>query len=158
MNLQSTDPNEDNGINDLDRIASELKGNTLLIYWLMLRQNSPRRAREIQRLAGLSSSSLALHHLSKLIELDLVTTDKDGCYILKRKIRFGLLSLFVGTGTLFVPRFVFYGVLNTVLLVSCTYVFGIQIDSAVLMLILVLLINCVIFWIESFKMWRLQPL
>ena len=153
MNNEHSDEND-----DFDKIAAELKGNTLLIYWLMLRQNSPRRAREIQRMAGLSSSSLALHHLSKLIELDLVTTDADGYYILKRRIRPGLLSLFVGTGALFVPRFVFYGVLNTVLLISCTYVFGLQIDSAILMLILVLLVNCMIFWIESIKMWRLQPL
>lgn len=143
---------------NFDKIAIELKGNTLLIYWLMLRQNTPRRAREIQRLAGLSSSSLALHHLSKLIELGLVTTDVEGYYIIKRRIRPGLLSLFVGTGILFAPRFVFYGAFNTALLVSCTYIFGWQINSAVMILLLVLMINCIIFWSESIRMWRLQPL
>jgi predicted DNA-binding transcriptional regulator len=156
MQYKNSDNNDK--LNNFDNIASELKGNTLLIYWLMLRQNRPYRAREIQRIVGLSSSSLALHHLTKLIELGLVTTDKEGYYILKRQMRPGLLSLFVGTGYLFIPRFVFYGVLNTALLVSCMYIFGWQIDSAILLLILVLLINCIIFWIESIKMWHLQPL
>ncbi len=156
--MQYDDSKDNNKLDDFDRIANELKGNTLLIYWLMLRQDRPHRAREIQRIAGLSSSSLALHHLSKLIELGLVTNDTEGYYILKRRIRPGLLSLFVGTGRLFVPRFVFYGTLNTALLVSCMYIFGWQIDSAILVLMLVLLINCIIFWIESIRMWRLQPL
>jgi len=156
--MHSERPNENDDLHSFDKIATELKGNTLLIYWLLLRQSSPLRAREIQRLVGLSSSSLALHHLSKLIDLGLVTTDNDGYYILKRRIRPGLLSLFVGSGVLFVPRFVFYGALNTTLLVSCLYIFGWQINSAIMLLILVLIINCIIFWRESIRMWRLQPL
>ena len=156
--MQNNDINDRGHLNNFDEIASELKGNTLLIYWLMLRRNCPQRAREIQRLAGLSSSSLALHHLAKLIELDLVETDDDGYYILKRRIRPGLLSMFVGAGYMFIPRFVFYGVFNTALLLSCTYIFGGQIDSSILLLIFILLINCIIFWVESIRVWRLQPL
>jgi hypothetical protein len=156
--MRNDDPSENATLDSIDQIAAEVKGNTLLIYWIMLRQDRPQRAREIQRVAGLSSSSLVLHHLAKLINLGLVATDSDGYYILKRKIRPGLLSLFVGTGFLFIPRFVFYGALNTTLLVSCAYVFGWHIDSVVLLLLLILLVNCVIFWVESIKMWRLQPL
>ncbi|MFX1369496.1 MAG: winged helix-turn-helix domain-containing protein [Promethearchaeota archaeon] len=156
--MQHNDSDDTGKLNNVDEIAFELKGNTLLVYWLLLRQNRPHRAREIQRLVGLSSSSLALHHLAKLIELDLVTTDSEGYYIIKRKVRPGLLSMFVGAGYLFIPRFVFYGAFNTALLLSCTYIFGWQIDSTILLLILILLINCLIFWAESIRIWKLQPL
>ncbi|MGY5871662.1 MAG: hypothetical protein RTV72_05425 [Candidatus Thorarchaeota archaeon] len=156
--MQSNNHEDNDENDDIDKIVDGLKGNTLLVYWFMLRQVRPYRAREIQRKVGFSSSSLALHHLSKLIELDLVTTNSDGYYILKRRIKPGLLSLFVGTGIFFVPRFAFYATLNTALLVSCLYIFGWRFDSAIFVLLLVLLINSIVFWIESLKMWRLQPL
>jgi len=156
--MQDDASDENSELRNLDAIESELKGNTLRIYWLMLRDNRPLRAREIQRLLDLSSSSLALHHLNKLIDLNLVTTNAEGYYIIKHTIRPGLLGLFTGTGYLFVPRFIFYATLNTALLISCLYVFRGLFDAAILLLLLVLLINCIILWVETIRLWRLQPL
>ncbi|MGV9170023.1 MAG: hypothetical protein ACOC38_08815 [Promethearchaeia archaeon] len=156
--MQNDASSNNNELENLDAIESELKGNTLLIYWLMLRENRPLRAREIQRLLNLSSSSLALHHLNKLIDLNLVATNAEGYYVVKHTIRPGLLGLFMGTGYLFVPRFIFYAALNTALLISCLYVFQGLFDAAILMLLLVLLINCIILWAETIQLWRLQPL
>ena len=102
-----------NGDSSDDEFGGELKGNTLLIYWYMIRVNKPLGAREIQRKTGLSSSSLALHHLNKLIELGLVKTDKWGQYIVARRVAPGLLSMYVGTGRLFAPRFVLYAIFFT---------------------------------------------
>jgi predicted DNA-binding transcriptional regulator len=77
----------------LDTLSRELKGNTLIVYWFLLRHNKPYSAREIQRSVGISSASLALHHLNKLIELGLVGTDDDGQYVVTKRISPGLLSL-----------------------------------------------------------------
>ena len=97
---------------------NELYGNTLSIYWFMFRENKPYSAREIQRRVGLSSSSLALHHLNKLIDMGLVTTDDFGAYILARRVRTGLLSLYVGSGRFFMPRFALYAAASTGFLLS----------------------------------------
>jgi hypothetical protein len=53
-------------------VSSELKGNTLRVYWQLIKsQNGVLGAREAQRLLNFSSPSLASYHLDKLIELSL---------------------------------------------------------------------------------------
>lgn len=142
---------------DLETIAKEMKGNTLIIYWFMLRINEPHSAREIQRRTGVSSSSLALHHLNKLIDLGLVTKDQHGEYLIARKVSPGLLSFFLVTGNAFVPRFVFYAVLSTGLLLSSLYMFLYHLTTASIILIASLAIFSFIFWFESIRVWRIQP-
>ncbi len=142
---------------DLETIAKEMKGNTLIIYWFMLRTNEPHSAREIQRRTGVSSSSLALHHLNKLIDLGLVAKDQHGEYLIARKVSPGLLSFFLGTGSAFIPRFVFYAVLSTGLLLSSLYMFLSHLTTASIILIASLVIFSFIFWFESLRIWRIQP-
>ena len=50
--MESTDKNKPSD----EELVGDLKGNTLLIYWYMIRANKPLGAREIQRNTGLSSS------------------------------------------------------------------------------------------------------
>ena len=142
---------------DIATVASELKGNSLAIYWFMLRHGRPLGAREIQRRIGLSSSSLALHHLNKLIELGLVKKDRHGAYLVAKRVSPGLLGFFIGTGLLFVPRFVFYALLITGLLVMSVIVFFGQLDAASILLIATLTLSACIFWFESYRLWRTQP-
>ena len=56
------------------RLASELQGNTLRVYWYLI--NSSRTSvgpRDVQRKMGFSrSSNLAVYHLDKLVELGIV--------------------------------------------------------------------------------------
>lgn len=141
-----------------DEFGGELKGNTLLIYWYMIRVNKPLGAREIQRKTGLSSSSLALHHLNKLIELGLVKTDKYGQYIVARRVAPGLLSMYVGTGRLFAPRFVLYAIFFTSIFVSSIYLLLSRLDAVSVLLLIVSFFASVIFWHETYKVWRVQPL
>ncbi len=143
---------------DLTEIEGQLRGNTLVVYWYMVRSDKPLGAREIQRAVGLSSSSLALHHLNKLIELGLVGKDKYGAYVVARRVSLGLLGFFVGTGVLFMPRFLLYALLNTGLLVSSLVVFSSQLDAVVITLFTSLTISTLAFWFETAKMWRTQPL
>lgn len=141
-----------------DELAGDLKGNTLVIYWHMIRANKPLGAREIQRNTGLSSSSLSLHHLNKLIEMGLVTTTSHGQYVVAKRVAPGLLSMYIGTGRLFVPRFVLYALFFTSMLMSSAVLYIARIDAVSMLLIVVSLIASLIFWHEAWKMWRVQPL
>lgn len=141
-----------------DEFGGELKGNTLLVYWYMIRVNTPKGAREIQRKIGLSSSSLVLHHLNKLIELGLVKTDKYGQYIVARRVAPGLLSMYIGTGRLFAPRFVLYAIFFTSIFVSAIMILITRIDTTSVLLLIVSFFASVIFWHETYKIWGVQPL
>lgn len=155
--MKGGDEEKGDTASQLDTLSRELKGNTLLVYWYLLRHNEPYSSREIQRGAGISSASLALHHLNKLIELGLVGTDDDGRYIATKKVRPGLLGLFIGAGRLFIPRFVFYSVFTSSALFSCMYLFWPFSSTESILLIIMLLVVSVVFWFESFELWKIQP-
>jgi predicted DNA-binding transcriptional regulator len=148
---------ENVSIDEPSEIDVQLRGNTLIVYWYMVRSNRPLGAREIQRAVGLSSSSLALHHLNKLIELELVGKDEYGGYVITRRVNPGLLGFFVGTGRLLIPRFVLYAFFYTGLLVSCLLVFFTHLDAVVITLLVSLMVSTLIFWFETAKMWKSQP-
>ena len=58
---------------DEDKIASELKSNTLRVYWHLLRSpNGVVGVGETQKSLGFSSPALAVYHLEKLAELRLI--------------------------------------------------------------------------------------
>jgi DNA-binding transcriptional ArsR family regulator len=63
--------------------------------------------RDIQRALGLSSPSVALHHLRKLAELDLVKQLPEGEYRAVEHMPIGILSVFVRIGSVLLPRLVF---------------------------------------------------
>ncbi len=140
-----------------DELLQLLRGNTLLVYWFLLRNNRSYTAREVQRRTGISSSSLALHHLNKLIQAELVKVDDDGLYAVGRRVKPGILSLYVGTGRLLVPRFLFYSLFVTALLFSSYFVFSSRIDATMVVLILSLSIIGAFLWFETWALWKNQP-
>ena len=135
----------------------ELNGTTLTVYWFMLRDNKPRSAREIQRKTGLSSSSLSLHHLNKLIELELVKTDKHGQYIVAKKVRTGILKLYVGIGSFFVPRVMVYASIASGFLGSYALFLLPNLGFQGMILFASLILFTIVLWIETTKVWKLQP-
>src|SRR3989442_6517104 len=98
-------------------IESELKGVTLRVYWHIL--GSKKRAvgvRPVQRALGLSSPSVALHHLEKLRGLGLLEKDLTGEYHLIEQVKVGVLLNFVGVLGFMLPRYLFYSTMFTVML------------------------------------------
>jgi hypothetical protein len=142
---------------DPDISLRDLQGNTLIVYWFLLRSDKTYSAREIQRKTGISSSSLALHHLNKLIDLGLVKKDNYGEYSVARKVNPGLLSLFSGKGRSFMPRFVFYAAFSIGLLLSSIYLFYYRLSTASVILIISNAVFSLIFCVESIRLWRNQP-
>lgn len=89
---------------DEEKIESELKGNTLRVYWMMLRSSGGISAREVQKALGFSSPRLAAYHLEKFEELGLVKKEH-GEYYLVREVKVGVLKQFVRFGSFLLPRY-----------------------------------------------------
>ncbi len=141
---------------DSEKIASELKGNTLRVYWYVLNASGHVvGVREVQRALGFSSPTLALYHLDKLKDLGLVAKES-GEYRLVKEVKVDILKQFIRIGRVFVPRFALYAVLFTALLayygskvtlLDFFTVFGLIFGGA----------GSVIFWFETIKTWRQRP-
>ncbi len=143
---------------DLAQIESELKGKTLLIYWHMLRfSGSNVGVREIQRSLHLSSPSVAAHHLDKLISLGLIDKSRTGEYYLTQEVRVGLLRFFTRMGRFLVPRYLFYSVWFSTMLIVYLVLYGH--DGSIHNLVAVIFgsLASLILWWETVRLWREKP-
>ncbi len=140
-----------------DVIDKLLKGRTMSVYALLLSQGQM-GVRDIQRALGFSSPSLALHHLTKLSELDLVKKDEFGSYSISRTIRVGSLSLFIKFGTRLLPRFLFLGTLFLAMLVLYGIFFLSWPPSGKdFMYIALSVIAILVLFYETRRIWLLKP-
>ena len=139
-----------------EKIASELKGNTLRVYWYVMNANKQTvGVREVQRALEFSSPTLALYHLDKLKDLGLVSKDS-GEYRLIKEVKVDVLKQFLKLGRVFVPRFALYATLFSALFVyyvlilpdlSLFTLFGLVFGG----------LGSGIFWFETWKAWKQQP-
>lgn len=139
-----------------ENVASQLKGNTLRVYWHLLRsQNETVGVRETQRKLGFSSPALGVYHLNKLVELGLVEKSL-GEYRLLKKVDVGVLRQFIKLGTLILPRYLLYATLfSTLLIFYITQLRALNFYSVFALLFGVLGVG--IMWYETFRLWRQRP-
>ena len=139
-----------------DEIASVLTGNTLRVYWFLLKaSNGVVGARETQRALGFSSPALAVYHLDKLTELGLVEKT-NGEYRLVKVVDVGVLKQFVRFGAVMLPRYLLYATMFTTLLAFYLTQFRRVDFYSVFALILAALITGIM-WFETIKTWRQKP-
>jgi hypothetical protein len=139
-----------------ENIATDLKGNTLRVYWFLLEcPNNSAGPRQIQRELGFKSPALAAYHLDKLIELGLVDKIK-GEYQVTQVVEVGVLKQFTKIGNFMIPRYVTYATMITIL-------FGFfltqlkEITFYSLFALIFGTVSTVIFWYETFRIWRSRP-
>ncbi|MBO3802152.1 MAG: hypothetical protein QW314_05830 [Thermoproteota archaeon] len=143
---------------DLANIESKLRGKTLLVYWYLLRSpKSSFSVREVQRALGFSSPSIAMHHLSKLQELGLVKKNEFNEYILAHEVKVGTLRFFTRIGRYLVPRFLFYSIFFSTMVITYLLLYGISFDVQSILTVLVGGTASIIFWFETFKLLRDNP-
>jgi len=136
-----------------EKLESELKGNTLRVYWFMLRSvGDSVGIREVQRALGFSSPTLAAYHLDKLVNLGLVDKRR-GEYYLVKTVKVGVLKYFMRFGSFLLPRYVLYAMLFKALLVFGMLRFDKVSFWSVLALIFGIL-GTAIFWYETLRVWR----
>lgn len=139
-------------------LESMLKGKTLIVYWYLLQQ--PSRSvgvREVQRALNLSSPSIAVHHLEKLEELGLVKKKPTGEYVLEEEVKIGILRFFTRMGRFMIPRYLFYSVLFTAMLVTYAAMCVLGYVWPNFYALMFGLIATVAFWFETIRVWRAKP-
>jgi hypothetical protein len=141
---------------DYEKVASELKGNTLRAYWALLNsEGGVIGVRELQRRLGFSSPALASYHLGKLEDFGLVVKER-GDYRLVREVKVGILKQFIKLGTFMLPRYVLYATMFTTLLVFfISQLREISFYSVFALIFGVL--GAVILWYETVRVWRQKP-
>lgn len=139
-----------------EKIEITLKGNTLRVYWFLLRKSDGiAGARETQRALKFSSPALAVYHLDKLAELGLVE-NTNGEYRLVKAVNVGVLKQFVRFGTFMLPRYLLYATMFTTLLVFYLTRFKQVNFYSTFALVLVLLITAIM-WYETVRAWKQKP-
>ena len=142
---------------DEDKIGSVLKGNTLRVYWHVLRSaDGVVGVRDTQRALGFSSPALASYHLDKLAELGLVEKEPTGEYRLVKAVNVGVLKQFVRFGTFVLPRYFLYATMFTTLLAFFLTQFRQANFYSVFALIFGLL-GTAILWYETARAWSQRP-
>ena len=148
---------------ELAEIESQLKGKTLQIYWYLLKDpNSSVGVREVQRSLGLSSPSVAAHHLDKLLSLGLVEKTTRGEYLLNQEVKVGLLKFFSRMGRFLVPRHLFYAIWLSTMLAIYLVVYNFlwyQPTGSVhnIAAILFGVVANAVLWVETVRLWREKP-
>jgi DNA-binding transcriptional ArsR family regulator len=138
-------------------IESELKGKTLLVYMYILRVNQPDvGVREVQRALNFSSPSVSAYHLNKLKDLGLVESIR-GDYSLVREVKVGVLRQFVTLGGIMLPRYLFYAVLMTTMLVTYVLQFPMEPSRQNITTLIMGAVPAIILWYETVRIWREKP-
>lgn len=143
---------------DLKVIESELKGKTLLVYWRLLSSPSvPISVRGLQRSLDFSSPSVAVYHLDKLYDLGLVRKDALGQYHLIEEVKVGLLRFFFRVGRFLLPRYLFYAVFFTTMLILYLAIYP---HTGSIHNIIALIFGgaaTVFLWYETIRIWLQKP-
>jgi predicted DNA-binding transcriptional regulator len=135
----------------------EISGNTLRVYWYVLKRKEGCGVREIQRALGFSSSSSAHYHLEKLADKGFLTRNEYGSYHVNGKVRSGVISPFVVVRGFVFPRQLLYAVVTT--LFNALFLLFLR-DFLSLTIVLALvpgILACLIFWYETIRLWPSLP-
>jgi len=144
------------GLNE-EKIGSVLRGNTLRVYWHVLRSSDGVvGVRDTQRALGFSSPALAVYHLDKLAELGLVEKKPTGEYHLVKAVNVGVLKQFVRFGTFVLPRYFLYATMFTTLLIFFLTQFRQVNFYSVFAFVFGLLGTCIL-WYETARAWSQKP-
>lgn len=142
---------------DEEIIESELKGKTLLVYMHILKNpGDPVGVREVQRELGFSSPSVSSYHLNKLQDLGLVENVYSD-YQLVKDVKVGVLKQFITLGGVMLPRYLFYAVLMTTMLLTFIIQTPYFPSREYVTTIMMGLVPSVILWYETIKIWRERP-
>ncbi len=132
--------------------ANRIRGTTLRVYHHLVRVSEPKTARAVQRDLGLSSPSLALYHLNRLIDFELVETNADGQYYASKVVRVGILRSFLKIGNLFLPRQLFYGVFFLSVLIFSLLFFDILLRPVDVTYVIILVVATLTSFFETYEL------
>ena len=139
-----------------EKLAAELKGNTFRVYWYLLQSpNSFSGPRKIQRELGFKSPALASYHLETLLELGIVEKN-GGEYKVTEVVDVTVLKQYIKMGSFIVPRNITYATMFSILVLFFVSQFR-DVTFYSLFALIFGVLSTVIFWYETFRVWRKRP-
>lgn len=133
----------------------QLKGKTAQVYMLLIKHiGMPMGVREVQRVLGFSSPSIAHYHLEKLVSMGLVKRTERGEYEVIEVVKVGMLKNFAKVGRLLMPRYAFYSVLLTTMLLVYVLLYPQNFSSHNIIALIFGIVGCIILWYETFRVWK----
>jgi len=145
-------------ITDEERVLSEVTGNTLLVYWYLLKKGRDSCGlREVQRTLSFSSPSSASYQLEKLRQLGLVCKDQSGNYQVSKVVKIDLMSAFIFFGGHAVPKHLVYASATSIMILLFITFFNYALSPIVVTALMPATLAAAIFWYETLKVWRHRP-
>jgi hypothetical protein len=135
----------------------EISGNTLRVYWYILKKGENCGVREIQRALGFSSSSSAHYHLEKLADKGFLVKNEYGSYEVNNKVKTGSISPFVFVHGFVFPRQLFYALVTTIMNVFFLMFFWRFLSLTIALALAPGILACIVFWYETVKLWPSLP-
>jgi hypothetical protein len=135
----------------------EISGNTLRVYWYVLKKRDNCGVREIQRALGFSSSGSAHYHLEKLADKGFLVKNKYGNYQINSKVKTGSISPFVVIHGLIFPRQLLYALVTTIMNVFFLMFLWRFLSLAIVLAFAPGILACILSWYETVKLWRSLP-
>jgi hypothetical protein len=139
-----------------------LQGKTLQVYWYIFTHNHA-GIREIQKALKFTSSGTVSYQVSKLLNAGIITKDEsEGKYAVKKEFKIGIFKFFIRIGNRMVPRISLYLIIYLLGLTVFLFLAFLSGYSFIwnplnLFLLLLLFVGIIIFCIESYRIWKLNP-
>jgi DNA-binding transcriptional ArsR family regulator len=113
---------------------------------------------EVQRAIGMSSPSVASHHLTKLESLELIEKNPDNSYQLKKLVKVGVLQNFIRFRGLVLPRYSFAAMFFSVYTLAyfvLTYTNPLGLFDRYIGLGIGIA-GAIFAWYETYRLWKLK--
>jgi len=137
--------------------SAEITGNTLTVYFYLLKKKQTCGVREIQRALGFSSPSSAYYHLEKLAHNRILTKDSYGNYKINGDAKVRLVDRFFVIRGLVFPKQIIYATVTTLMCLSFTLLFWRSLTPTVLLALLPGVAASVILWYDAATLYSSLP-
>jgi hypothetical protein len=135
----------------------EVSGNTLLVYFFLLKKRQTCGVREIQRALGFSSSSSAYYHLEKLVQRGVLIKDLHGNYRINEEMKVRLFDRFFVVHGFVFPKQLLYAVVTTIMCLSFVLLLRNSLTLTVVLALLPGFVASGIFWYDAAELWLSLP-
>jgi len=140
-----------------DKESADISGNTLTVYFYLLKKKQTCGVREIQRALGFSSPSSAYYHLEKLAHNNILTKDPYGNYKINGEAKVRLIDrFFVVRGFVF-PKQLIYATATTLMCLFFTLLFWKSFTPTVLLALLPGVVASIILWYDAAMLYSSLP-
>ena len=137
--------------------SADISGNTLIVYFYLLRKKQTCGVREIQRALGFSSPSSAYYHLEKLARDRILTKDSYGNYKINGESKVRLVDRFFVVHGLVFPKQIVYAAATTVMCLCFTLLFWKSFTSTVFLALLPGVVASIILWYDAATLYSSLP-